>query len=181
MRYKYLWTAVAVIFIVTGIIAAVRSVQLNHQYPVPRNVMVSENTPAEKNGCAITVTDSVLEPLADDMEDLSVGEPIYMVKASLRIENISDYDSSIYLTDFGLQSDIWYNQMSRHETTALNPELESAVITLHPGESEEIVLPFMIYWDRGMEEMAKQLMAGEADLDLVITQYPVKQFCRLSY
>lgn len=181
MKYKLFWMAVAIVFVLTGGVAAVRGARINARYPAPEKVMFSEGEPVKKNGCAVTVTDSCLELSADSPEGLAVGEPIGLVKVSLRIENTSGSDSSIHLTDFGLQSDIWYNQMSRYETTALNPGLASAVITLSPGEHEEVILPFMVYWDRGMEDMAKQLAEKEADLDLIITQYPVKQFCRLSY
>ncbi len=179
-RYKRAWRSLAAALIVLMAVSAGRNIYLNRRFPEPGQVWVDEGEALTFNGCELTVTGS---RAFLDHEDITAyyNEPKWKIWANILIENTSSSPSSIVVRDIRLQSGAWCGYMDLFGFVSQNDHVEGTTITLMPGESCQVEVPFPVYYDPRLDEMYRELKTGSCPLNLVYTNYPVKNQCRLDY
>ena len=179
-KYKRAWRLLTAVLLVLAIVSVGRNIYLNRRFPEPRQVWVEEGEALLFNGCELTVTGS---HAFLDQEDMTAyyDKPKWKIWADVYIENTSSSASSIVVRDIRLQSGAWCGYMDLFEFMGRNGDMEGTTVTLMPGESCWVEVPFSVYYDPRLEEMYQELKAGACPLSLVYTNYPVKNQCRLDY
>lgn len=190
---KIIYTAAAVILMLTGVLSGVRIYSLNQQFPNPAVIEHAMQEEIDGGSISLTVVDSILADSAyikkavpdytdttENPDGTQVSDSqIRTLLVTIELNNRSDEEQEMSLVQMYAESLIWANGIDGGLYPLFNEDSADPMgLQLAPHEKKRVVLPYTLY-DLQFQQ-ADWKTIDQRNFRLTLSFYPQKHVVNLT-